>query len=258
MDEVKQTGKAERDFNYSIWYSTPSWSWTGIIRFSCGSENLFYLSYLCLMSQQSQKWICEFVMDCFYMQNIKKKSVFQEKMWSCDIVNPPMIPALIVPAWLNKGETLVSKAMCGVGVYCVQHRWEHYIMKNMFSLVSTYISWSSLSLPTPRMRKTSDSCMVSAAHPLVTRRSYRLFRFSSFHYVTKGVIYIDRPPLHDDKRYLSSVCPAVRWQGFAMSSLRGRHANCSVVCCKNQHQCLYRIESNRIELLYWSQTGKFC
>ena len=146
MDEVKQTGKAERDFNYSIWYSTPSWSWTGIIRFSCGSENLFYLSYLCLMSQQSQKWICEFVMDCFYMQNIKKKSVFQEKMWSCDIVNPPMIPALIVPAWLNKGETLVSKAMCGVGVYCVQHRWEHYIMKNMFSLVSTYISWSSLSL----------------------------------------------------------------------------------------------------------------
>ena len=49
-----------------------------------------------------------------------------------------------------------------------------------FSLVSTYISWSSLSLPTPRMRKTSHSCMVSAAHPLVTRSSCRLFRFCSF------------------------------------------------------------------------------
>ena len=71
-------------------------------------------------------------------------------------------------------------------------------MKNRFSLVSTYISWSSLSLPTPRMRKTSDSCMVSAAHPLVTRRSYRLFRFSSFCYVMKGVIIIDRPPLSGD------------------------------------------------------------
>ena len=28
------------------------------------------------------------------------------------------------------------------------------------------------------MRKTSDSCMVSAAHPLVTQRPYRLFTFS--------------------------------------------------------------------------------
>ena len=29
-------------------------------------------------------------------------------------------------------------------------------MKNMFFLVSTYISWSSLTLPTPKMSKTSD------------------------------------------------------------------------------------------------------
>ena len=61
-------------------------------------------------------------------------------------------------------------------------------MKNMFSLVSTYISWSSLSLPTPEMRKTSDSCMVSAAHPLVTQRSYRLFSICSCRYVMKGII----------------------------------------------------------------------
>ena len=74
-------------------------------------------------------------------------------------------------------------------------------MKNTFSLMSTYISWSSLSLPTPRMRKTSDSCMVSAAHPLVKQGSYRLFRFSSFRYVTKGVIIIDRPPLCSDMRF---------------------------------------------------------
>ena len=67
----------------------------------------------------------------------------------------------------------------------------------MFSLVSTYISWSSLNLPTPRMRKASNSFMVSAGHPLVKRCSYRLFRFSSFHYV----IYIGWPPLRGDRRY---------------------------------------------------------
>ena len=44
-------------------------------------------------------------------------------------------------------------------------------MKNMFSLVSQYINWSSLSLSTPRMRKTSESCMVSAAHPMVKREA---------------------------------------------------------------------------------------
>ena len=67
----------------------------------------------------------------------------------------------------------------------------------MFCLVSTYISWSSLSLPTPRMRKTSDSCMASAAHPLVTWHSYRLFRICSF----TPVIIIGRPPLHGNRRY---------------------------------------------------------
>ena len=39
-------------------------------------------------------------------------------------------------------------------------------MKNTFYLVFTY-SWSSLSLPTPNIRKTSKSYMVSAAYPLV-------------------------------------------------------------------------------------------
>ena len=123
-------------------------------------------------------------------------------------------------------------------------------MKNTFSLVSTYISWSSLSLPTPRMKKLKKSCMVSAAHPLVTRRSYRLFRICSCRYVTKGVIIIGQPPLRGDRRYLrggrsslrwSSVCPAVRQQCFTMSSLKARHANSSVVGCKNQHKCLYSV-----------------
>lgn len=76
------------------------------------------------MSQQGPKLICEFVMDCFYMQNIKK-SVIWEKMCSCDIVKTPMIPVLIVPAWLNKGQNVLNKAMCGEGMYSVQHRWEH-------------------------------------------------------------------------------------------------------------------------------------
>ena len=133
-------------------------------------------------------------------------------------------------------------------------------MKNTFSLVSTYISWSSLSLPTPRMMKTSNSCMVSAAHPLVKRRSYRLFRICSFRYLTKGVIIIGRPPLHSDRRYLrggrssprwSSVCPAVRQQCFTMSLLKARHANSSVVGCKNQHKCLYSVPATEQQKRQW-------
>ena len=132
-------------------------------------------------------------------------------------------------------------------------------MKNTFSLVSTYINWSSLSLPTPRMRKTSNSCMVSAVHPLVKQRSYRLLRFSSFCYVTKGVIFIDWPPLRGDRRYpkgrssirLSSVCPAVRQQCYAISLFRVRHANCSVVGSINQHKCLYSIPATEQHKRQW-------
>ena len=57
-----------------------------------------------------------------------------------------------------------------------------YYEKHVFSGLYIY---KLVLLPIPRMRKTSDSCMVSAAHPLVTQRSYRLFRFCSFHYITK-------------------------------------------------------------------------
>ena len=67
--------------------------------------------------------------------------------------------------------------------------------ENAFSLVPTYINWSSLSLPTPRMRKANKSCIVSAAHPLVKRGSYGLFRFSSCCYITTEEIFIDWPPL---------------------------------------------------------------
>ena len=109
---------------------------------------------------------------------------------------------------------------------------------------SLQIMWSSLSLPTPRMRKANNSCMVSAAHPLVTRRSYRLFRFSSFPYVTKGVIYIVRPPLHGDIRegaFMPEVKFGVSSSETAMSSLKVGHANSSVVGCKNRHKCLYSV-----------------
>ena len=74
-----------------------------------------------------------------------------------------------------------------------------YYEKHVFSSLDNL---SSLSLPTPRMRKTNKSCMVSAAHPLVRGRSYWLFRFSSCCYVTKGEMFIDRPPLRDDRRYV--------------------------------------------------------
>ena len=75
-------------------------------------------------------------------------------------------------------------------------------MKNTFSLLSTYLSGSYWSLPTPRMSKISESCIFSADHPLVKWLSYRLFRFCSFCYVKKGEVFIGRPPLHGDRRYL--------------------------------------------------------
>ena len=84
----------------------------------------------------------------------------------------------------------------------------------MFSLVSAYISWSSLSLPSPRIRKASDSCMVSAAHPLVKQSSYSLFRFSSFRYLTNGFIFIGRPPLRGE---MGASIPEVK---FGVSSSR--------------------------------------
>ena len=96
------------------------------------------------------------------------------------------------------------------------------------------MSWFSLSLPTPRMMKTSDSCI---SHPLITWSSYRLVRFCSCRYVTKGVIIIVRPPLSGDRRYLrgrrssprwSSVCPAVRQQCFTMMSQNWTHKS---LCC---------------------------
>ena len=61
----------------------------------------------------------------------------------------------------------------------------HY-EKHVFS---TYISWSSLSLPT-----TKKSCIIAAAHPLVKRGSCRLFRFSSWRDVTTGEIFMCWPP----------------------------------------------------------------
>ena len=106
------------------------------------------------------------------------------------------------------------------------------------------------------MRKANKSCM---AHTLIKRSSNRLFRFSSFHYGTKGVIFIDQPPLRSDRRYpgrhsplrWSTVCPVVREQCFAMSSLRARHANCSVVGCINQHKCLYSVPAREQQKRQW-------
>ena len=133
-------------------------------------------------------------------------------------------------------------------------------MKNTFSRVSTYINWSSLSLPTLRMRKANGSCMVSAAHPLVKWHSYRLFRFSSCRYVTKRVIFIGRPPLCSDRRYArgrrpsprwNSACPAARQQCFTLLSLRARHAICSAVGCINQHKCLYSVPATEQQKRRW-------
>ena len=66
-------------------------------------------------------------------------------------------------------------------------------MENTFSLVSTYINWSSLSLPTPRVRKANKSCIVSAAHPLVKHVQIQLLPLRNkrrdFHMPTSGGVH---------------------------------------------------------------------
>ena len=47
------------------------------------------------------------------------------------------------------------------------------------------------------------------------------------------------------------MCPAVRQQCFETSSLRARHANCSVVGCINQHQCLYSVPAREKQETQW-------
>ena len=66
--------------------------------------------------------------------------------------------------------------------------------KHVFSGLYLY----KLVVPEPA---NSQNGMVSAAHPLVKQCSNRLFRFSSFLCVMKGVIFIGRPPLCSDRRY---------------------------------------------------------
>ena len=74
------------------------------------------------------------------------------------------------------------------------------------------------------------------------------------------VIFIDTPPLCSDRRYprggrssprWSFVCPAVKQQCFAMSPLRTRQANCSVVGWKNQHQCLCSVPATEQQKWQW-------
>ena len=86
-----------------------------------------------------------------------------------------------------------------------------YHEKHVFS--GLYINWSSLSLPAPRVRKANNSCMVSAAHPLVKWRSHRLFSFqllllrnerSHLHWPASSAWWGGRP----SPRW-SLVCPAV-------------------------------------------------
>ena len=47
------------------------------------------------------------------------------------------------------------------------------------------------------------------------------------------------------------MCPAVRQQCFTMSSLKARHANSSVVGCKNQHKCLYSVPAREEQKRQW-------
>ena len=63
----------------------------------------------------------------------------------------------------------------------------------------------------PEPAKANKSCMVSAAHSLVKRHSYRLFRFSSFRYVMTEVISLGRPPLCYERRSPRGGRSSLRW-----------------------------------------------
>ena len=73
-----------------------------------------------------------------------------------------------------------------------------YHEKHVFSGLCIY----KLVLPEPANSKNEESKRL--LHGLCsspTGKTKKLFRFSSFRYITKGVIYIGRPPLRSDRRY---------------------------------------------------------
>ena len=64
-------------------------------------------------------------------------------------------------------------------------------------------------------------------------------------------IYIGRPPLRGDKRYPRGEVQCVQQWDSSVSSLRARHTNCSVVSCKNHHQCLYSVPATEQQKRQW-------
>ena len=130
-----------------------------------------------------------------------------------------------------------SQRTSGTDTCLIFSQWSHFLNvpcheKHIFSGLYIY----KLVLPEPANSQNEeiiDSCVVSAAQPLVTRRSFRLFRFSSFHYITKGVIIIGRPPLHGDRRYKRGRCSSSRW------SLCVQRWDSSVsLCCRSELEML--------------------
>ena len=133
-------------------------------------------------------------------------------------------------------------------------------MKNTFSLVSTYINWSSLSLPTPRMRKASRFLHGLCSPPTGKTALLQAVQIQLLSLRNERRDFHRQASSLDDRRYLrggrssprwSSVCPAVRQQCFTMSSLKARHANSSVVGCKNQHKCLYSVPATEQQKRQW-------
>ena len=119
---------------------------------------------------------------------------------ACCRLNPALNKQTRMDGWMAIHEMLVTEKNADFKWYQKRIGWNAlkvpYYEKHIFSGVYMY----KLVLPelTPRMRKTNESCIMSAVHPLVKQ----LFRFSSCGYATKGEMFVGWPPLRDNRRYL--------------------------------------------------------
>ena len=116
--------------------------------------------------------------------------------------------------------------------YFQQHLRSHN-MKNVFSLVSTYISWSFLSLPTPWMMKTSDSCSPTGNTELLQAGQNLLLFLCNY------------------RSHYHSPTSSERWQEISERRLHPRGEGRCVQQCINQHQCLYSVPATEQQKRQW-------
>ena len=137
--------------------------------------------------------MCVFVSRFWQYSEIESKTAFnqlQEQEIELIICKKTHTQMFIVFLWLwfygIKWITVFTRGTPSL----VSLQLRSHIMKNMFSLVSTYIRWSS--------QNDENQWLLHLCSPTGNTELNRLFRICSCCHVTTGVIIIGRPPLSGD------------------------------------------------------------